>query len=330
MSYQIPTLKQYLTAESATLFEQGADKAYTISNGGLTKISTLLNAILETNFLGSTLTPASDPNSPVIEYLISLDQEWKTKEEYTKNPRAQKARYAKKEIRWNESHVQDIQLNKVDLLMNVPDMLVQKASDEISKWKRKVDKQNWLKVEEHIKNYATKKQNGQPDSIVTEIDLTKKTDEEVYSEIVNMALRLMEHEDSTLGIDGIEQSKIGIFVKPSIYQKIVRYSTQGNFVKESIQGNPKDPRTWLLSDFQMIAGIKVKPSTLLKEFEAVAWTSDSAGSGSRLISLKTDEVPKFSDRFVAMEIQNFFGIVCDSNFEAIKKPTTAPSPKPGS
>lgn len=29
MSYQIPTLKQYLTAESATLFEQGADKAYT-------------------------------------------------------------------------------------------------------------------------------------------------------------------------------------------------------------------------------------------------------------------------------------------------------------
>lgn len=177
--------------------------------------------------LGTKLTIQSANRSNVV-FLKNLGQTWSDKEKpgpgEFETPKLQPVT-----INWLKPKKQAVAYTEADLQLGLPDSTRIKLEAAAKEFNKEYERHCWKEIETKV--------SGQTDSkIIKDILDDSVEPKKAFAEIMNLADKLLTHKSKKEYLDGISKEDIIIFVKPSVFTKLVLAGLTGSMAQTAFIG----------------------------------------------------------------------------------------------
>ena len=215
------------TEYTKTIFTNTTSEEIKLSEAERATIASYLVENSLIGMLGTKLTIQSANRSNVV-FLKNLGQTWSDKEKpgpgEFETPKLQPVT-----INWLKPKKQAVAYTEADLQLGLPDSTRIKLEAAAKEFNKEYERYCWKEIETKV--------SGQTDSkIIKDILDDSVEPKKAFAEIMNLADKLLTHKSKKEYLDGISKEDIIIFVKPSVFTKLVLAGLTGSMAQTAFIG----------------------------------------------------------------------------------------------
>ncbi|WP_027335085.1 hypothetical protein [Mycoplasmopsis felifaucium] len=266
----------------------------------LAQISNIAANELLIGLLGTDL-PVMDVNKSTVTFLRNIGQTFEEKTKVgiseVKAPKLDPVTF-----NWNKPKFQALGFSAADEALGLPNAAAIKLERAQSDFIELTESEAWTEFETKVKTLTNQK---------VVFNYTTKTGKEIWQELVKQAIEVSKTKNITEGISRVQKSKIIIFVKDEVFNKLASDLIIGNYAEQVAQNGAGAIAT--------IGGYKVVANPYLNEFDAIIATTFTAASMVNVNAANITTLVPTNDTAMYYEAMNLFGVAYTSCIKAIAK-----------
>lgn len=283
------------TEYTKTIFTNTTGEEIKLSEAERATIASYLVENSLVGMLGTKLTIQSANRSNVV-FLKNLGQTWSDKEKpgpgEFEAPKLQPVT-----INWLKPKKQAVAYTEADLQLGLPDSTRIKLEAAAKEFNKEYERHCWKEIETKVSAQADSK-------IVKDILNDAVEPKKAFAEIMDLADKLLTHKSKKEYLDGISKEDIIIFVKPSVFTKLVLAGLTGSMAQTAFIGGK-----YAIAN---LGGYTIVENQYLDKADVIVTTNFIAASMKNVNAANVGILNPTNDIGLYFEAMALFGFVYES------------------
>lgn len=283
------------TEYTKTIFTNTTGEEIKLSEAERATIASYLVENSLVGMLGTKLTIQSANRSNVV-FLKNLGQTWSDKEKpgpgEFETPKLQPVT-----INWLKPKKQAVAYTEADLQLGLPDSTRIKLEAAAKEFNKEYERHCWKEIETKVSAQADSK-------IVKDILNDAVEPKKAFAEIMDLADKLLTHKSKKEYLDGISKEDIIIFVKPSVFTKLVLAGLTGSMAQTAFIGGK-----YAIAN---LGGYTIVENQYLDKADVIVTTNFIAASMKNVNAANVGVLNPTNDIGLYFEAMALFGFVYES------------------
>lgn len=283
------------TEYTKTIFTNTVGEEIKLSEAERATIASYLVENSLVGMLGTKLTIQSANRSNVV-FLKNLGQTWSDKEKpgpgEFETPKLQPVT-----INWLKPKKQAVAYTEADLQLGLPDSTRIKLEAAAKEFNKEYERHCWKEIETKVSSQADSK-------IVKDILDDSVEPKKAFSAIMDLADKLLTHKSKKEYLDGISKEDIIIFVKPSVFTKLVLAGLTGSMAQTAFIGGK-----YAIAN---LGGYTIVENQYLDKADVIVTTNFIAASMKNVNAANVGVLNPTNDIGLYFEAMALFGFVYES------------------
>lgn len=283
------------TEYTKTIFTNTTGEEIKLSEAERATIASYLVENSLVGMLGTNLTIQSANRSNVV-FLKNLGQTWSDKEKpgpgEFETPKLQPVT-----INWLKPKKQAVAYTEADLQLGLPDSTRIKLEAAAKEFNKEYERHCWKEIETKVSAQADSK-------IVKDILNDAVEPKKAFAEIMDLADKLLTHKSKKEYLDGVSKEDIIIFVKPSVFTKLVLAGLTGSMAQTAFIGGK-----YAIAN---LGGYTIVENQYLDKADVIVTTNFIAASMKNVNAANVGVLNPTNDIGLYFEAMALFGFVYES------------------